>query len=247
MNGVGAPEASRAVSEITRNPTRVEGIGPRLVVIRTRMARTLRTLRHVISSSLSVGLALGLALGAAGCKPKAIRGGEGTDNPDLDEGAMGTGLDRKDLSDLMKKNMAALMGSPVWTQWRSGTQPVVAIWPIKNDTSEHLDDQMLTLLSDMETELINGGVVSVVSRERQAEMIAEANLQQTADFNPALASQIGKQIGAQYFITGKLQAVDERFDKERRVQYTLFLQVLDVETSIVKFQTKSERSKAIVR
>ena len=78
-------------------------------------------------------------------------------------------------------------------------------------------------------------------------MIAEANLQQTVDFNPALAAQIGKQIGAQYFITGKLQAVDERINKERRVQYTLFMQVLEVETSLVKYQTKSERSKAIVR
>lgn len=182
-----------------------------------------------------------------GCKPKAIRGGEGTENPDLDDGAMSTGLDRKDLNDLMKKNMASLMASPLWAQWRTAQQPVVAIWPIKNDTTEHLDDQMLTLLSDMETELINSGTVAVVSRERQAEMMAEANLQQGADFNPALAAQIGKQIGAQFFITGKLQAVDERINKERRVQYTLFMQVIEVETSLVKYQTKSERSKAIIR
>jgi PBP1b-binding outer membrane lipoprotein LpoB len=124
---------------------------------------------------------------------------------------------------------------------------VIAIWPIKNDTTEHLDDQMLTLLSDMETELLNSNVVAVVSRERQEETIREANLQQTADFNPAMAAQIGQQIGAQYFVTGKLQAVDERINKERRVQYSLFMQVIEVETSLVRFQTKSERSKAIVR
>jgi len=36
-------------------------------------------------------LALGAALSAApGCKPKAVRGGAGTDNPNLDEGAMST-------------------------------------------------------------------------------------------------------------------------------------------------------------
>lgn len=204
-------------------------------------------MRAMTLPRVAIVLSLAMPVVLGGCKPKAIRGGEGTENPDLDEGAMGTGLDRKDLADLMKTNMTALMASPAWASWRNGKPPVVAIWPIKNDTSEHLDDQMLTLLSDMETELINSGVVSVVSRERQAEMIAEANLQQTGDFNPAMAAQIGKQIGAQYFITGKLQAVDERFDKERRVQYTLFLQVLEVESSIVKFQTKSERSKAIVR
>jgi uncharacterized protein (TIGR02722 family) len=205
------------------------------------MHRARRSHLALLLSSLLLPTVVG------GCKTKAIRGGEGTENPDLDEGAMSTGLDRKDLDDLMKKNIASLMASPLWGQWRTSQQPVVAIWPIKNDTSEHLDDQMLTLLSDMETELINSGVVAVVSRERQAEMIAEANLQQTADFNPALAAQIGRQIGAQYFVTGKLQAVDERMNKERRVQYTLFMQVIEVETSVVKFQTKSERSKAIIR
>lgn len=205
--------------------------------------------RHRSSIAALVALALApLLVAGAACKPKAIRGGEGTENPDFDEGAMSTGLDRKDLQDLMKKNMGSLVGSPLWGQWRSAAAPpVVAIWPIKNDTSEHLDDQMLTLLSDMETELINSGVVSVVSRERQAEMMAEAGMQQGADFDPAMAGQIGKQIGAQYFLTGKLQSVDERINKERRVQYTLFMQVIEVETSIVKYQTKSERTKGIVR
>ena len=201
--------------------------------------------------SVSVHLlvaALAAASASAGCKPKAIRGGEGTENPNLDNAAMSTGLDRVDLQDLMKKNLANLQAAPIWQQWRgSGKQPVIAIWPIKNDTTEHLDDQMLTLLSDIETELLNSNVVAVVSRERQEETIREANLQQTADFNPSMAAQIGQQIGAQYFITGKLQAVDERINKERRVQYTLFLQVIEVETSLVRFQTKSERSKAIVR
>jgi uncharacterized protein (TIGR02722 family) len=196
---------------------------------------------------LAVTLAPALVLGAA-CKPKAIRGGPGTENPDFDEGAMSTGLDRKDLQGLMQDNMKSLVGSPLWAQWRSAAAPpVIAIWPIKNDTSEHLDDQMLTLLSDMETELINSGVVSVVSRERQAELMAEAGMQQGADFDPAMAAQIGKQIGAQYFLTGKLQSVDERMNKERRVQYSLFMQVIEVETSLVKFQTKSERTKGIVR
>ena len=208
-------------------------------------------MQRLISAPLSrlplVAFALALTA-AAGCRPKAVRGGDGTENPNLDNAAMSTGLDRVDLEDLMKKNMASLTSSPIWASWKDAqSPPVVAIWPIKNDTSEHLDDQMLTLLSDMETELINGGVVAVVSRERQQEMMAEANMQQGADFNPAMAAQIGRQIGAQYFLTGKLQAVDERQKGERRVQYTLFMQVIEVENSLVRFQTKSERTKAIVR
>jgi penicillin-binding protein activator len=207
------------------------------------MAPSIRQCRAIVLCAATV-----LALGATACKPKAVRGGEGTENPNLDAGAMSTGLDRVDLQDLMRTNMNALKASPLWARWRSdGQQPIVAIWPIKNDTSEHLDAQMLTLLSDMETDLINSGIVSVVSRERQEEMMAEVGLQQGAEFNPSMASQFGRQLGAKYFITGKLQSVDERLNKERRVQYSLFMQVIETETSLVKFQHKSERSKAIVR
>lgn len=207
------------------------------------------TPRRMFSSSrLLPALALSVLCASVACKQKAIRGGEGTDNPNLDNAAMSTGLDRVDLQHLMKKNMGKLVSAPIWAKWRGAAeQPIVAIWPIKNDTSEHLDDQMATLLSDVESELVNSGVVAVVSRERQAELIRETNIQNTADFNPAMAAQLGQQLGAQYFITGKLQAVDERMNKERRVQYSLFMQVLEVETGIVRFQNKSERTKAIIR
>jgi len=184
----------------------------------------------------------------AGCKPKAIRGGPGTDNPNLDQGAMSTTLDRRDLQELMRANMDKLMASPWWGQVSQSPGVIVAIWPIKNETSEHIDDQLNTLLGDMETELVNSGVVSVVSRERQAEMANEVAVQQNRSiYDPNFANQISRQLGAKYYITGKVGTVDEFFNKERRVQYTLFMQVIEVETSLVRFQNKSERSKAIVR
>ena len=184
----------------------------------------------------------------AGCKPKAVRGGPGTENPNLDQGAMSTTLDRRDLQELMRMNMEKLVGSPWWAQISQTPGAIVAIWPIKNETSEHIDDQLNTLLADMETELVNGGVVSVVSRERQAEMANEVAVQQNRSiYDPNFANQISRQLGAKYYITGKVGTVDEFFNNERRVQYTLFMQVIEVETSLVRFQNKSERSKAIVR
>lgn len=195
-------------------------------------------------------IALGAALAAApGCKPKAIRGGPGTENPNLDQGAMSTTLDRKDLQDLLKVSLDKLYASPFWAQVNSfGAPVVVAIWPFKNETSEHIDDQLNTLLGDLETELVNSGVVQVVSRERQAEMASEVAVQQNRSiYDPALAAQISRQAGAKYFFTGKVGTVDELFNGERRVQYTLFIQVIEVETSFVRFQYKAERTKAIVR
>ncbi len=198
-------------------------------------------------SSLAILLFAALA-STAGCKPKAVRGGPGTENPNLDQGAMSTTLDRRDLQELMRMNMDKLLASPWWAQLSATPGQVVAIWPIKNETSEHIDDQLNTLLGEIETELVNGGVVSVVSRERQAEMANEVAVQQNRSiYDPAFANHISRQLGAKYYITGKVGTVDEFFNNERRVQYTLFMQVIEVETSLVRFQNKSERSKAIVR
>jgi PBP1b-binding outer membrane lipoprotein LpoB len=64
-------------------------------------------------------------------------------------------------------------------------------------------------------------------------------------FNPAHVTQYGKQLGAKYFITGKVSASDERSDGERRVQYFFFMQVLEVETGIIRWQHKAYITKAL--
>lgn len=190
-----------------------------------------------------------LACTASACKgPQAVRGGDGTANPDLDDAAMSTGLDRADVQYLVDKNLDHLYQSAFWSQVAAaaGTEPAaLAIWPIANETSEHLDDQMDVLLSAVETSLVNSGAVNVISRERQFEMAAEVGIQQGAIFDASKAAQLGRQLGAKYYVTGKVSSLEERTPKGRRVQYTLFLQVLEIETSMIKFQHQSERSKAI--
>lgn len=192
-------------------------------------------------------LAVSLVAGCAG--PTAVRGGPGTENPNLDEDAMSTGLDRKDLEYLMQQTIEKLMASRAWAEFRSMPQaPVVAIWPIRNDTSEHIENQLNTLLATLESRMVESGDVAVVSRERQREMAEEVGLQNTnAVYDPATVARLSKQVGARYFLTGKIQAVDERMDGERRVQYTLTMQLIEVDTSLIKFQHTASRTKAIVR
>jgi hypothetical protein len=45
--------------------------------------------------------------------------------------------------------------------------PTVAIWPIQNATSQHIDDQLAAILSSVETFLVNSSDVRMVSRESQ--------------------------------------------------------------------------------
>lgn len=186
---------------------------------------------------------------AAGCAPQAMRGGPGTENPELDRPAMSTTLDRDDITYMVADYLERLEASAFWQSSivGGGSQPVVAIWPIQNATTQHLDDQMLTLLSSIETALVNTGHVSVVDRSRQAELAREIGIQQGAIYDPASAQRLGRQLGARYFFTGKITSVDEKLSNLRRVQYSLFLQVLEVETGLIKFQNEVTRTKAVKR
>ena len=186
--------------------------------------------------------------GTLGCAPVVSRGGAGTDNPGLDDAALSTGLDKADLDYLAEENLNALFDSGFWQREildHPDAQPIVTIFPFRNDTSEHIDDQLNTLLSSVETFLVNSGSVRVVSRERQAELMREVRYQQSGDIDPASAARVGRQLGAKYYFTGKVGAVDERLKKQRRVQYSLFMQVIEVDTSLVRFQNETARSKAI--
>jgi len=55
----------------------------------------------------------------------------------------------------------------------------------------------------------------------------------------------GRQLGVKYYVTGKAQSAEERTEDERRVQYWLFMQVIDVETSAIKWQHKAYVTKAV--
>ncbi len=189
----------------------------------------------------------GLVAAGAGCAARATRGGEGTENPNLDRPALSVTLDRDDITYLVADYLKRLEASPFWQETVQGASkpPVVAIWPIQNSTTQHLDEQMLTLLSSIETSLINTGRVRVVDRSSQDSLAREIGVQQGAAYDPRTAQRMGKQLGAQYFFTGKITSVDERLNKTRRVQYTLFLQVIEIETGLIRFQNEVARSKAL--
>ena len=183
------------------------------------------------------------AAALAGCGPKAVRGDEVAG---LDDQAMSTGLDRRDLQKLLKENLDVLQNAAVVKRWEQENRPAVAVLPLRNETSEHIDSQLQALLSDIETFLVGSQLVTVISVERQQQMIAEVEKQHGGGFDPAHIVEYNRQLGAEYYITGKVFSADERTKEGRRVQYFMFTQLIDVATSAVAWQHKSELSKALI-
>jgi penicillin-binding protein activator len=197
--------------------------------------------------ALVMGMCVSGLLLSAGCSsgPKAVRG---SDTPGLDYAAMGTGLDRRDLSQMLRENLEAMKGSRVYQVWANEDRPPVSVLPIRNETSEHIDSALGALISDVETQLINTAPVRVISMESQKQLMEEIQRQHNSQgaFDVSQAASWGKQLGARYVVNGKVYSTDERAPNARRVQYYLFLRVISVETGEVMFQNQAEVTKAIL-
>lgn len=197
--------------------------------------------------SLASIVALTASLAACSGSPAYVRG---SDKPDIDEYAMSTGLDKRDLENLFAQNSKSLLESGAMRRWREmsreGKEPRLAIFPVKNETSEHVDSQLQALLSKFETDLVNSGYVTVVSYENQTALVEEIKKQQSAAFDPDNAAQLGRQLGVQYFVTGKIYDSAEKTGGERRVQYFLFMQAIEVETGAIRWQNEANLTKGLV-
>ena len=191
-------------------------------------------------------LLLLVASALAGCpKPTYVRGDE---VEGFDDQTMGTTFDKRDLDKLMHENLTKFVESGIARQWSSDkSRPTLAIYPMANETSEHIGSQLDALMSDIETYMVNTNLVRVVSVERQKQMIREIEKQHGGGFDPNHIAEYNKQLGAQYYITGKVFSSDQAAGGERRVQYFMFMQVIDVATSEVVWQNKAQVTKGIAK
>ena len=193
----------------------------------------------VVSSALSLLAACG------GPQPTYVRGSE---VQGLDDPAMSTGLDRRDLEQLLSENMSHFTASPFYDEVgrRTGNRPTVAIMPMENWTTEHIEPQLHALLGMVETQLVNSGRFTVVAASLRDEILDELRLQQGEEFDTARAVRVGRQLGVHYFLTGRVVDNTERSASARRVQYFMFMQAIDVETGAVTWQNQAELTKAII-
>lgn len=236
----GVPTFPRSKSSSQPGPPAMLGRSLRRLA-RGRLGRTQPT------TILMKVLLLPVLVLIAGCRPVAVRAGEGTNNESFDTRAMSLTLDKVDIDYMVQENLKTLYGSRFWSRDVEGAAESrrLAIWPIQNATSQHLDDQMDTVLNSLTTSLIQNGEVTVVARDRQTALARELGVQGGGAFDPHTAGRLGRQLGVHYFLTGKVSSIDEKIKGTRRVQYKLFIQVIEIETGAIRFQGEVSRTKGL--
>lgn len=203
------------------------------------------TTRTSFAAHITIAALAALASSACGGK-EYVRG---ANDPSIDQPAMSTGLDKDDVERTLQTLLNQMREAPIMDEWRmkagQGARQTVAIAPFQNETDEHIDPQLDAMLSETETWLVNSGITRVVDQSRQADMIRQVEGAQHPVFDPRHIPQYGKQLGVQYYVTGKVGASDERTEEARRVQYFIFMQVIDTSTSEIRWQQKAYVTKAV--
>ena len=94
--------------------------------------------------------------------------------------------------------------------------------------------------------MVNTGLVTVVALDRQMQMIGEIEKQHGGGFDPNHIAEYNRQLGSKFYLTGKVFASDERTEDARRVQYFMFMQLIEVATSGVIWQNKAGLTKGLL-
>ncbi len=197
--------------------------------------------KHTIIAVLFAGIFF------AACRAPQPTYVRGDDMPGLDDPAMGVGLDRRDLERLFEENMLSMTQSR-WYQnsLRNGTGETVAVMPMENLTTEHVEAQLHALIGMVETRLVNNSGFTVVAEPLRDQIIDELLLQQGELFDQSRAVAVGRQLGVHYFVTGRVVDNSERTASSRRVQYFMFMQAISVETGAITWQNQAVLTKGIV-
>lgn len=130
-------------------------------------------------------------------------------------------------------------------------KPIILIYPIANETAEHIDTRGIT--DDIRLALIRSGKFRFINEAQRANIMREANYQAKGYVDPAQRFQTGKQLGADYILSGSLRSIEKkqpkqiRLTKKKMVYYSLNLELTNPTTGEIAWADKVELAREASR
>lgn len=125
-----------------------------------------------------------------------------------------------------------------------GAKPIVIVDDVENRTDEHLDVKQLT--DYIQDELINSQKVRFVNKQARQKLLDEIKYQQSGNVGTN-AKKGGKQIGADYLLSGNITSTVNQMNGTKAVVYQTVLTLTNIETFEVEWSTKYEIKKRFKR
>ena len=137
--------------------------------------------------------------------------------------------DKKEIVDVLTESLAA--SRPVAS---AADTPIAVIYGVANRTSEHIDTSGIT--DDIRNSLLRSGDLRFVNRPQRDNITLEADYQYAGFVAPEQRVAEGRQVGADYIVSGTLRSIEKRqpsqwrLNKKRYTYYSMTLELTDLES-----------------
>ncbi len=117
--------------------------------------------------------------------------------------------------------------------------PVVLVTLVKNRTDEHID--MKSMTDKIRVALIKSGKFKFTEKETRGELSEELEYQSQSGYvDPATARTKGKQIGANFFLTGEITDRTQQVGDKKYVYYKATFNLVNIQTGLLDWTDEKE-------
>jgi len=151
--------------------------------------------------------------------------------------------DFSDKKQIVRTLTDSLLSSPnVSTE--ATTKPVVIVYGVDNETSEHINTDGIT--DDIRLSLIKSGEYRFLNRKQRTNLQQEADFQYAGYVPPEQRVIEGRQLGANYILSGTLRSIKKkqpknwRLTKKEIIYYSMNLELTDLQSGEISWADNVE-------
>ncbi len=122
-------------------------------------------------------------------------------------------------------------------------QPVIVVGTIFNESSEHINTDLF--MNEIERALIESGEAQIAAGGASRGEVRAERFDQTVFSSPETAAEFGREIGADFVMTGNIGSIVDEVDHTRSIYYQISIELIDVETALKAWMGSLEIKKII--
>ena len=149
-------------------------------------------------------------------------------DPDSDDSLGGTGPESADARAVARKMALKMLECPEIAL--AATPPTVAILPVRNGTSFHIDTSLFTTRIQAQLTQKCQGRVSFLARGALEQVLKERKSKRDGVFTSSGQKDL---LGADFFLDGELMSIEKRRDRDESTYITYVFSLIDTESSKV--------------
>ena len=151
-------------------------------------------------------------------------------------------------SRLVSEKMITACLSAQWyakTAARLGKAPVVIVGTVENKSMEHINTG--TFIEDMQRSLINSTKVEFVASAAERGEVRTERLEQDEFASEATRKAFGKEVGADFMLSGVLNSILDQEGKRNVIFYQVNLKLIDLETNKIVWNGQEQIKKYVLK